>query len=188
MLKCSFVYFLNRNDKRTENTIEIKARVLFFSISAKMKSIHQSSQVQGLVRIDHYSSLTRGWKKTEFSGDCYGEALAEVERIEDHMCNIPNIVNKHRYEDLPHMRLVLSPNVADANNIALYLELQGCINAVHIGLARNRELKKFCNESVDKDTDIGQLTRLLQDLENVDVGNCSWKFLDSVCQRIKSEL
>ncbi|KAL9985827.1 hypothetical protein ACROYT_G008275 [Oculina patagonica] len=172
-----------RNDMRTENTTEIKARVIFFSISAKMKSIHQSSQVQGFVQIDHYSSFTREWKRTEFSGDRFDEALAAVERIENYMCNIPNFVNKHRYEDLPHMRLVLRPNLGDNNNIALYLELQGCINAVHIGLAGIRELKKTCNDSVDKDK-VDKLTRLLEDLENVDVGNCSWEYLQSVCQRI----
>lgn len=119
----------------------------------------------------------------EFSGDRFGEALAEVERIENYMCNIPNIVNKHRYEDLPHMRLVLSPNVADTNNIVLYLELQNHINSVHIGLARIRELKESCNDSVDKDK-VDKLTRLLEDLENVDIGNCSWEFLESVCQGI----
>lgn len=48
----------------------------------------------------------------EFNADCYSKALAEVERIEDYMCNIPNTVNKHHYEDLPHLRLVTSPNCA----------------------------------------------------------------------------
>lgn len=180
MLVC---LFLNRNDKRTENTTEIKTRALFVSISAKMKSIHQSSQVQGFVRIDHYSSLTREWKRMEFIGERYGEALAEVEKIEDNMCNIPDFVNKHHYDDLPHMRLLLSPNVADANNIALYLELQNRINSVHIGLARIRELMEVSYDSRDKDK-VDKLTRFLVDLENVDIGNCSWEFLESVCQRI----
>ena len=104
-----------------------------------MKSVHQGSQVQGFVRIDHYSSLTRGWETVELNGDCYGKALAQIERIEDHMCNIPNIVNKRRYDDLPHMRLVLSPNVSDTNNILLYLELHTWINSVYTGLVRMRK-------------------------------------------------
>ena len=151
-----------------------------------MESIHQSSEVKGFVRIDHYSSLTRGWETTEFKGDCFSKALADVQRIEDDMCNIPNIVNKRSYNNLPHMRLVLSPNISDTNNIALYNELQNRINSVYIALAKIREFKKeSCNDFDDKDR-VANLTRLLKYLQNIDIGNCSWEYLESVCHKIKN--
>ena len=93
----------------------------------------------------------------ELSCDCYGKALAPVERIEDHLCNIPNIVNKRRYDELPHMWLVLSPNVSNINNITLFLEQHNCFSSVYAGLARMRQLKpEFCNDSV---TVTGRITK-----------------------------
>ena len=174
--------FYNRDDKRTEDTVELKARVLFFSISAKMKSIHQSSGVKGFVLIDHYSSATQSWERMEYYGDCYSKALAEVERIEDHMCNIPNIVDQTFYGDLPHVRFMLSPNVADTDNIDLYLELQNNINAIHVHLAEIQESKEFCNDSAD---DEDNFTRLLEELGNINIENCSWEFLESIKKRKK---
>ena len=74
--------------------MEVKVSVLFFSISAKLEHIHESSEVKGFVRIDHYSSQTRNWTKWEFDADSFQEAMTEVKKLETHMYNIPNIVNR----------------------------------------------------------------------------------------------
>ena len=176
MLLISFNLLPNRDDKRTEDATEFKVRVLFFSISAKLESIHENSEVKGFVRIDHYSSSRREWKTVEFDGSkSYCQALDEVRRIEAHMCDIPNIVSRTPYVALPHLRMVVTPNVSDGSKIAIYLELQNKMNAIQVTLAEVNGYTDFCSDS-----EIEKLKRLLTYLKDVDIGNCSWEFLESI--------
>ena len=161
----------DREDKRTENETEIKARILFFSISAKLESINATSEVKGFVRIDHYSSFNREWKTMEFNSDRYSQALDEIKKIEDHMLAVPSIVCRTRHDSLPHLRMLVTPGVEDGNKIALYLELQNKINAAQVSLAG-------INESGFYKAD--ERKQLLDELKDMDVGNCSWEFLESL--------
>jgi len=166
---------LDRDDKKTENTTEFKARVLFFSISGKLESISENSKFKGFVRIDHYSSSSREWKSMEFDGNSYGQALDEVKRIEAHMCDIPYIVSQTSRDALPHLRMVVTPCVGEGSKIALYLELQSRINAIQARLAGLSESTDFCSKfEVDK------FKQLLAELKDIDVGRCTWEFLESV--------
>lgn len=151
--------------------MEIKARILFFSISAKLESINATSEVKGFVRIDYYSSFNREWKTMEFKSDRYSQALDEIKKIEHDMLAVPSIVYRTRHDTLPHLRMLVTPGVADGNKIALYLELQNKINAAQVSLAG-------INESAFLKTD--ERKQLLNELEEMDVRNCSWEFLESL--------
>ena len=151
--------------------MEIKARILFFSISAKLESINETSEVKGFVRIDHYSGCKREWKTMEFNSDRYSQALDEIKRIEDHMLAVPSTVCRTRYDTLPHLRMLVTPGVADGNKIALYLELQNKMNAAQVKLAGINESGFFKAE---------EGKQLLDKLKDMDVGNCSWEFLESL--------
>ena len=150
--------------------MEIKARILFFSISAKLESINATSEVKGFVRIDHYSSLNREWKTMEFNSDQYSQALDEIKKIEDQMVTLPSNVCQTAHDTLPRLRMLVTPGVADGNKIALYLELQNKINAAQVSLAG-------INESGFK---ADELKQLLDELKDMDVGHCSWEFLESL--------
>ena len=160
----------DREDKRTENEMEIKARILFFSISAKLESINATSEVKGFVRIDHYSSLNREWKTMEFDSDQYSQALDEIKKIEDQMVTLPSNVCQTAHDTLPRLRMLVTPGVADGNKIALYLELQNKINAAQVSLAG-------INGSGFK---ADERKQLLDELKDMDVGHCSWEFLESL--------
>ena len=162
-----------RDDKTTEDTVEFKARVLFFSISGKLESIHKDSKVKGFVRIDHYSSSSREWKTTEFESNSYGQALDYIKEIEGHMRDIPRIVSQTSENDLPHLRMMVAPSVADGSKIALYLELQNTIKAIQVNLAGLEGLS-------DSDSRIDDLNLLLGKLRDVDIGNCSWEYFETL--------
>jgi len=162
-----------RDDKRTEDTTEFKARVLFFSISGKLESIHKNSKVKGFVRIDHYSSSCQKWKTTEFDSNSYGQALDYIREIEDHMRDIPRIVSQESHDVLPHLRMMVAPSVTDGSKIALYLELQNTIKAVQVNLAG---LEGFS----DCDFRIEDLNLLLKKLKDIDIGNCSWEYFETL--------
>ena len=151
--------------------MEIKARILFFSISAKLESINATSEVKGFVRIDHYSSFNREWKTMEFNSDRYSQALDEIKKIEDQMLAVPSIVCRTRHDTLPHLRMLVTPGVTDGNKMALYLELQNKINAAQVSLAG-------INESGFYKAD--ERKQLLDELKVMDIGNCSWEFLESL--------
>lgn len=162
-----------RDDKRTEHTTEFKARVLFFSISGKLENIHKNSKVKGIVRIDHYSSSSRGWKTREFDINSYDQALHYIKGIEAHMRDIPSIVSEKTHDALPHLRMIVAPSVTDGSKIALYLELQNKIKEIQVNLA---ELKGFtaCYSRIN------YLNLLLAELKDIDIGNCSWEALETL--------
>ena len=111
----------------------------------------------------------------EFDGGSYGQALDEIKRIETHMCDIPYIVSQTSTDTLPHLRMVVTPCVGEGSKIALYLELQRRMNAIQASMAGLRESTDFCSKfEVDK------LKRLLAELNDIDVGKCTWEFLESV--------
>ena len=107
--------------------VEIKVRVLF-SISAKLKQIHESSEVKGFVRIDHYLSQTGNWTKWEFDANSFEQAMDEVKKLEAHMFDIPSIVNSMPCTKLFALRIVVTPNVGDAFKVAVFLELEKMLN------------------------------------------------------------
>ncbi|KAJ7393731.1 hypothetical protein OS493_003390 [Desmophyllum pertusum] len=47
---------IERERNRREDKLDVEVKELFFTISAKMESFHQSSSHRGFVLIDHYSS------------------------------------------------------------------------------------------------------------------------------------
>ena len=112
--------------------VEIKVRVLFFSISAKLKQIHESSEVKGFVRIDHYLSQTGNWTKWEFDANSFEQAMDEVKKLEAHMFNIPSIVNSMPCTKLFALRIVVTPNVGDAFKVAVFLELEKMLNELQV--------------------------------------------------------
>ncbi|KAM7441709.1 hypothetical protein ABFA07_009252 [Porites harrisoni] len=121
-----------REVKKTENTVEFKVRILFFSISAKLEHIHKSSEVKGFVRIDHYSSQTRNWKNWDYDADSFHQAMAKVKDLENNMYNIPNIVNRDPYTKLYALRIVVTPKVGDAFKVAVCLELKKMLNELQV--------------------------------------------------------
>ena len=76
-----------------------------------------------------------------------------------------------RHDALPHLRMLVTPGVADGNKVALYLELQNKINAAQVSLAG-------INESGFYKAD--ERKQLLDELKDMDVVNCSWEFLESL--------
>ena len=107
----------------------------------------------------------------EFNSDRYSQALDEIKKIEDQMLAVPSIVCRTRHDSLPHLRMLVTPGVTDSNKIALYLELQNKINAAQVSLAG-------INESGFYKAD--ERKQLLDELKDMDVGNCSWEFLESL--------
>ena len=97
-----------------------------------MEHIHESSEVKGFVRIDHYSSQTRNWTKWEFEADSFEEAMTEVKKLETHMYNIPNTVNRMPHTKLFALRIVVTPNVGDLFKAAVYLELEKMLNELQV--------------------------------------------------------
>ncbi|XP_073249464.1 uncharacterized protein [Porites lutea] len=163
-----------REDKKTEDTVEIKVRVLFFSISAKLEHIHESSEVKGFVRIDHYSSQTGNWTKWEFDADSFEEAMTEVKKLETHMCNIPNIVNRMPHTKLFALRIVVTPNVGDVFTAALYLELEKMLNELQV--------MSVASSKCRIDFEIFKIKRSLKDLKDSAMDKSFLKRLDEIRQ------
>ena len=111
----------------------------------------------------------------EFDGNSYGQALDEIKRIEAHMSDIPYIVSRTNSDTLPHLRMVVTPCVGEGSKIALYLELQRRMNTIQASMAGLSEsTDDFCNSEVDK------LKQLLAELKDIDIGNSTWEFLESL--------
>ena len=83
------------------------------------------------------------------------------------MLGVPSTVCRTPNDELSHLRMLVTPGVSDGSKIALYLELQNKMNAVQVSLAG-------INESVD------ELKGLLAKLKDIDIGKCSWEFLESL--------
>lgn len=160
-----------RDDSKTEETLEIKVRVLFFTISSKMENIYQSSSQRGFVRIDHYSSKTGEWKKSEFDADGYKDALKEVQQIEEDMYGIAKIVSETPNDKLSHLRFLVRPCAKHVKNFPLFIELRKAINQLQMQLT---ELKEAKNETTDKTE---KLESLLLDLQSLTIEICSWKII-----------
>ena len=101
--------FCCRQKKKTEDKLTISVKILFFEISAKMKSICANSSQTGFVLIDHYSSKSGEWRHVQFDTTQYQEAFAEVQKIEKAMSFIAAEVEKKSYDELSHLRLVAKP-------------------------------------------------------------------------------
>ena len=101
----------------------ISVKVLFFEISAKMKSICANSSQTGFVLIDHYSSKSGEWRHVQFDTTQYQEAFAEVQKIEKAMSFITAEVKKKSYDELSHLRLVAKPCPEGNQNNALFYEV-----------------------------------------------------------------
>ena len=153
--------------------------MLFFTISSKMESIHQSSSQKGFVRIDHYSSKTGKWRQSEFGADRYKEALAEVQRIEEEMLNIAKTVNDTPNDQLSRLHFAVRPRVRDTKNVALYLELYNVINYAKMQLA---ELQLAKTNTADKTK---ELQSILCTLQSLTIEDCSWVILGNIKRQIQ---
>ena len=89
------------------------------------------------------------------------------------MRDIPRIVSQTSENDLPHLRMMVAPSVADGSKIALYLELQNTIKAIQVNLAGLEGLS-------DCDSRIHDLNLLLGKLKDVDIGKCSWEYFETL--------
>ena len=136
------------------NYVEIKVRVLFFSISAKLKQIHESSEVKGFVRIDQ----TGNWTKWEFDANSFEQAMEEVKKLEEHMFNIPSIVNSMPCTKLFALRVVVTPNVGDAFKVAVFLELEKMLNELQV--------MSVASSKCRIDFEVDKIKRSLKDLKD----------------------
>lgn len=89
------------------------------------------------------------------------------------MRDIPRIVSQESHDVLPHLRMMVAPSVTDGSKIALYLELKNTIKAVQVNLAG---LEGFS----DCDSRIEDLNLLLEKLKDIDIGNCSWEYFETL--------
>lgn len=166
-----------REQTRTENKLEIEARVLFFTISKKMESIQRSSSQTGFVVIHHYSSKTGEWTHAEFNASQYEEALTEVHKIETHMSTIPCEVNRTPNNQLSRMRVIAEPSAHENENISLLTDLQNEIKFFQLEIAESEALQT--NEKTEK------LKSALAELQSLTVKDCSWEAVDNIKKKIK---
>ena len=169
-----------REQKRAEDKLDVELRVLCFTISAKMESIHQISSRRGFVLIDHYSSKTGEWRHLEFDASVYEDAMTEVHRIEAEMSVIPDVVKRTPYNQLSRLRFVLRPCVQDAKNIGLFVELQREIKTLQIQIAES--------EVFGTSDKTERLSSLLRELQSLTIKDCSWEILNSIKRNIKQVL
>ena len=159
--------------------MEIKAKVLFMTISSKMESICQSSSQKGFVRIDHYSSKTGEWKLKEFYADGYQNALEEVQRIEDGIRTLAKTVSETPNDQLSRLRFVVRPCAKDIKNVPLYIEVSNTSNQLQMQLAELKESKSGITDQTK------ELERLLHELQGRKVQECSWKMISKVQRQMK---
>ena len=174
-------YFLSRDDSKTEERVEVKVKVLFFTISSKVaESINQSSSQKVFIRINHYSSKTAEWRQSEFGADKYEEALAEVQRIEEEMLNMAKTVGGTPNDQLSRLHFVVRPRVKDTKNVSLYIELYNVINYARMQLA---ELQVAKTDTADK---IKELEDILCTLQSLKIEDCSWKRIGAIKRQIQN--
>ena len=123
-----------------------------------MEHIHESSEVKGFVRIDHYSSQTRNWTKLEFDADSFEEEMTEVKKLESHMYNIPNIVNRMPHTKLVALRILVTPNVGDTFKVAMYLELKKILKELQV--------MSVASSKCRIDFEVDKIKRSLKDLKD----------------------
>ena len=123
-----------------------------------MKQIHESSEVKGFVRIDHYSSQTGNWTNWDFDADSFEQAMDEVKKLEAHMFNIPSIVNNMPCTKLFALRIVVAPNVGDAFKVAVFLELEKMLNEL--------EVMSVASSKCRIDFEVDKIKRSLKDLKD----------------------
>ena len=123
-----------------------------------MEHIHESSEVKGFVRIDDYSSQTRNWTKWEFEADSFEEAMTEVKKLESHMYNIPNIVNRMPHTKLVALRILVTPNAGDTFKVAMYLELKKMLKELQV--------MSVASSKCRIDFEVDKIKRSLKDLKD----------------------
>lgn len=169
-----------RDQKRTEEKLDVELGVLFLTISAKMERIHHSSCRKGFVLIDHYSSKTGQWRHLEFDANLYHDAMAEVRRIEAAMAVIPDVVKRTRYDQLSHLRFAVRPCVKDTKYVGVFLELQNEIKTLKMRIAES--------ETSRRSEETERLRKLLKELQSLTITDCLWEILESIKKNIKKGL
>ena len=139
-----------------------------------MEHVHESSEVKGFAGIDHYSSQTRNWTKWEFDADSFEEARTEVKKLETHMYNIPNFVNRMPHTKLFALRIVVTPNVGDVFKAAVYLELEKMLNELQV--------MSVASSKCRIDFEIFKIKRSLKDLKDSAMEKSFLKRLDEIRQ------
>ena len=150
------------------------------TISSKVESICQSSSQKGFVRIDNYSSKTGEWKLKEFDADEYQNALEEVQRIEDGIRTLAKTVSETPNDQLSRLRFVVRPCAKDIKNVPLYIEVSNTINQLKMQLAELKESKSGITDQTK------ELERLLHELQDRNVQECSWKMISKVQRQMKT--
>ena len=158
----------------------ISVKVLFFEISAKMKSICANSSQTGFVLIDHYSSKSGEWRHVQFDTTQYQEAFAEVQKIEKAMSFITAEVKKKSYDELSHLRLVAKPCPEGNQNNALFYEVWNEIKSLQIEIVESEALQMSEKTKGLKD--------LLTQLQNLTTKDCSWQDLEKIQRNITTFL
>ena len=155
----------------------IEARVLFFTISKKMESIQRSSSQTGFVVIHHHWSKTGEWRRAEFAGSQYEEALTEVHKIETHMSTIACEVNRTPNNQLSRMRVIARPSTHENENISLLINLQNEIKFFELEIAESEALQT--SEKTEK------LKIALAELQSLTFKDFSWEAVDKIKKNIK---
>ena len=144
-----------------------------------MEHIHESSEVKGFVRIDHYSSQTRNWTNWEFDANSFEQAMDEVKKLETHMYNIPNFVNRMPHTKLFALRIVVTPNVGDVFKAAVYLELEKMLNELQV-------MSVACSKC-RIDFEVNKIKRSLKDLKDSAMEKSFLKRLDDILRQSKTK-
>ena len=119
---------------------------------------HESWEVKGFVRIDHYTSQTGNWTKWEFDANSFEQAMDEVKMLEAHMFNIPSTVNSMLCTKLFALRIVVTPNVADAFKVVVFLELEKMLNELQV--------MSVVSSKCRIDFEVDKIKRSLKDLKD----------------------
>ena len=129
--------------------MDVKASVVLFAVSAKMRIVHPPSSTQrGFVRIDHYSSKTGTWRLREIDADAYENALIEIHRIEAVMSDIPSIVERAPFSQLSRLRFLLNPCIQDNGvNKVMFRELQDEIDSIQASVAESEASRNVSSDN-----------------------------------------
>ena len=119
---------------------------------------HESSEVKGFVRIDHYTSQTGNWTKWEFDANSFEQAMDEVKKLEAHIFNIPSTVNSMPCTKLFALHIVVTPNVGDAFKVVVFLELEKVLNELQV--------MSVASSKCRIDFEVDKIKRSLKDLKD----------------------
>ena len=110
----------------------------------------------------------------EFDADSFEEAMTEVKKLETHMYDIPNFVNRMPHTKLFALRMVVTPNVGHVFKVAVNLELEKMLNELQVMSVTS---SKCCI-----DFEVNKIKQSLKDLKDSAIEKSFLKRLDEIRQ------